>query len=69
QGVDAVKNGRVYVCDFSSRSGVRAITGYLYWATWLQPDLFADIDPVSVEQSLNQQFFKTNEIGTYCYGV
>ncbi|MCL1965838.1 MAG: ABC transporter substrate-binding protein [Candidatus Bathyarchaeota archaeon] len=69
QGVDAVKNGRVYVCDFSARSGVRAIIGYLYWATWLQPDLFADINPVAVEQYLNQQFFKTEAIGTYCYGI
>jgi iron complex transport system substrate-binding protein len=69
QSVDAVKNGHVYVCDFSSRTGVRAIVGYLYWATWLQPDLFSDINPTTVEQYLNQQFFKTNDIGTYCYGI
>jgi ABC-type Fe3+-hydroxamate transport system, periplasmic component len=67
QGVDAVKNGRVYVCDFNARGGVRSIIGYLYWAKWIQPSLFPDIDPATVNQQLNQQFFGTPMAGTYCY--
>ena len=47
QNVTAIKNGNVYVCDFDARSGVRAVIGYLYWAKWLQPSLFPDIDPAS----------------------
>jgi iron complex transport system substrate-binding protein len=66
QGVDAVKNGRVYVTDFSSRTGVRAIVGYLYWATWLQPDLFSDVNPEHVSQELYQQF-GLSTTGIYCY--
>jgi iron complex transport system substrate-binding protein len=66
KGVDAVKNGHVYVCDFSSRNGLRSIIGYLYWAKWIQPDLFSDIDPENVGQELYQQF-GVSMTGTYCY--
>jgi iron complex transport system substrate-binding protein len=41
--VDAITEGQVYVCDWASRGGVRCIVGYLYWAKWCQPSLFADI--------------------------
>ncbi len=67
QDVDAVKNGRVYICDFYARSGVRSVVGYLYWAKWLQPSLFADIDPAVVNQELNEQFFGTQIAGTFAY--
>jgi iron complex transport system substrate-binding protein len=67
QDVDAVKNGRVYISDFNARGGVRSVVGYLYWAKWLQPSLFPDIDPASVNQQLNQQFFGTPMAGTFCY--
>ncbi len=67
QDVDAVKNGRVYICDFYARSGVRSVVGYLYWAKWMQPSLFADIDPAAVNQELNEQFFGTPIAGTFAY--
>lgn len=67
QNVDAVKNGRVYICDFYARSGVRSVVGYLYWAKWLQPSLFSDIDPAVVNQELNQKFFGTPIAGTFAY--
>ena len=65
--VDAVKYDRVYVCDFYARSGVRSIVGYLYWAKWLQPSLFSDINPAIVNQELNQKFFGTAIAGTFAY--
>jgi len=65
--VDAVKNGRVYVCDFSALNGMRSIIGYLYWAKWIQPDLFSDIDPAAVTTTLNQQYLGTPVSDTYCY--
>jgi iron complex transport system substrate-binding protein len=64
--VDAVKNKCVYVCDFSSRNGLRSIIGYLYWAKWIQPELFSDIDLDVVSQELHQQF-GVSVAGTYCY--
>lgn len=67
QNVDAVKYERVYVCDFSARSGIRCVVGYLYWATWLQPSLFSDINPAAVNQELNQKFFGTAIAGTFAY--
>ena len=67
QNVDAIKYGRVYVCDFYARSGVRCVIGYLYWAKWLQPSLFSDIDPATVNQELNQKFFGTAIAGTFAY--
>ncbi|MCL2476669.1 ABC transporter substrate-binding protein [Candidatus Bathycorpusculum sp.] len=65
--VDAVKNGRVYVCDFLALNGMRSIVGYLYYAKWVQPELFSDIDPVAVNAHLNQQYLGTPVTDTYCY--
>jgi iron complex transport system substrate-binding protein len=67
QSVDAVKYARVYVCDFDARSGIHAVVGYLYWAKWLQPSLFPDIDPATVNQELNQKFFGNSIAGTFAY--
>ena len=67
QGVDAVKNGRVYVCDFAALNGMRSIIGYLYYAKWVQPDLFSDIDPAAVAIQLNQKYLSTSVADTYCY--
>ena len=67
QDVDAVKYDRVYICDFYARSGIRSVVGYLYWATWLQPSLFSDINPAAVNQELNQKFFGTAIAGTFAY--
>jgi len=65
--VNAVKNGRVYICDFVALNGMRSIVGYLYYAKWVQPELFSDIDPVAVNAHLNQQYLGTPVADTYCY--
>ena len=65
--VTAVKNGRVYVCDFVALNGMRSIVGYLYYAKWVQPELFSDIDPAAVNAHLNQQYLGTPVTDTYCY--
>ncbi len=67
EDVDAVKYERVYICDFYARNGIRSVVGYLYWAQWLQPSLFSDIDPATVNQELNQKFFGTSIAGTFAY--
>jgi iron complex transport system substrate-binding protein len=68
--VNAVKNGNVFIYDYVViREGVGAheVVGYLYWAKWCHPDLFADIDPAAVNSELNQLFFGKDETGTYVY--
>jgi iron complex transport system substrate-binding protein len=65
--VDAVTKGQVYVCDWASRGGIRCIVGYLYWAKWCQPSLFADIDPAQINQEVNQKFFGTSIQGVFAY--
>ncbi|MCW4046881.1 MAG: ABC transporter substrate-binding protein [Candidatus Bathyarchaeota archaeon] len=67
QNTTAVQTGRVYCIDWNARSGVRAVIGYLYWAKWIQPSLFPDIDPATINQELNQKFFGTSIAGTFGY--
>jgi iron complex transport system substrate-binding protein len=66
-GVDAIKNGRVYICDWDIRGGISSVVGYLYWAKWCQPTLFADIDPTAIHAELYQKFFGTTVQGTFAY--
>jgi iron complex transport system substrate-binding protein len=65
--VAAVKNGKVYICDYVVRGGIHCIAGYVYWAKWCQPDLFADIDPDAIFQELNEKFFGTTIEGVFTY--
>jgi iron complex transport system substrate-binding protein len=49
--VNAVKNGKVFIYDYVvMREGVggHEVVGFLYWAKWCHPELFADIDPAAV---------------------
>lgn len=65
--IDAIKNGKVYVCDWVARGGIRCVVGYLYWAKWCQPTLFADIDPAALNSEVNQKFFGADISGVYAY--
>lgn len=65
--VNAVKNKAVYICDWEVRGGIYSVVGYLYWATWCQPDLFADIDPNAIMTELNEMFFAESISGVYVY--
>ena len=65
--VTAIKEGRVYVCDYEIRSGIRCVVGWLQWAKWIQPSLFEDIDPAAVHADLLQQFFGVDLEGVYAY--
>jgi iron complex transport system substrate-binding protein len=67
QEVDAIKNGRVYICDWRIRNGICSVVGYLYFAKWIQPELFQDIDPAKVMAELYQRFFGITVEGTFVY--
>jgi iron complex transport system substrate-binding protein len=65
--VTAVKEGKVYVCDYEIRGGIRCVVGWLQWAKWIQPNLFEDIDPAAVHAQLIQKFFGVALEGVYAY--
>jgi iron complex transport system substrate-binding protein len=55
--VAAVKEGHVYVYNYKITQGIQFPIGQLYFAKWLHPDLFADIDPTAVHEEMMQKFF------------
>ncbi len=65
--VKAVKDDRVYVISGKVTTGVRAIIGELYLAKWFHPDLFSDIYPESVHESLIKEFYNIDLEGEYAY--
>ncbi|MEM2280836.1 MAG: ABC transporter substrate-binding protein [Candidatus Bathyarchaeia archaeon] len=65
--VKAVKKGNVYIYDPIIMQGVRYPVGLLYWAKWLHPEIFADIDPGAVHAQLVQKFFGLTLEGVYAY--
>lgn len=54
--IDAVKAGRVYIMDINMASGLSELIAMLYYAKWLHPDLFSDIDPRSVHAEMLKKY-------------
>ncbi len=65
--VDAVKNGKVYIYDPELMQGVRYPAGLLYWAKWIHPELFEDVDPKAVHRELSLRFFGLELEGVHAY--
>ena len=63
----AVTNNRVYVYDPVLFRAIRYPVGKLYWATWLHPDLFDDVNPTEVHEYLLEQFYGVSLEGIYSY--
>ncbi|MFZ3050597.1 MAG: ABC transporter substrate-binding protein [Methanothrix sp.] len=63
--VDAVKTGRVYISDIKMASGLSELAAMLYYAKWLHPDLFQDIDPRAVHGELLQKYLNMDIEGIY----
>lgn len=57
----AVKNKRVYIISWEIHNGIRSVIGSLYYAKWLHPDLFKDIQPETVHQQLLQKFYQQGD--------
>lgn len=53
----AVKDEKVYIMSWDLTAGLRSPVGSLYWAKWLHPDLFADIDPEDVHKEMLKKFY------------
>ena len=65
--LSAVKKGRVYVYDDDLIFSPRYIAGRCYFAKWLQPDLFEDLDPESVHAEYWNEFLGFDIEGVWAY--
>jgi iron complex transport system substrate-binding protein len=64
----AIKTGKVYVVNFRILQGIEYPIGQLYFAKWLHPDLFADIDVNAIHLEMFQKFFGVSTLGdSYAY--
>jgi iron complex transport system substrate-binding protein len=68
--VTAVKDGTVYIIDSNIMYGPDYPIGIVYWAKWIHPELFEDLDP----QAIHQQYidiqgldYDLDEHGVFVY--
>ncbi|MCK4258131.1 MAG: ABC transporter substrate-binding protein [Halanaerobiales bacterium] len=54
---DAVKNNNVHVISWEIHNGLRSVIGSLYYAKWLHPEKFEDIDPEQIHKKLLKDFY------------
>jgi iron complex transport system substrate-binding protein len=65
--VNAIKNDKIYLFNFKLATGIRYPIELLYFAKWLYPNHFEDIDPGAVHAQLIQSFFDETLEGVYAY--
>ena len=66
--VNAVKEGKVYVYG-AFTSTAQLIVGAAYFAKWIQPDLFEDLDPKEIHQEYLDKFFGDADFDLDEHGV
>lgn len=67
KGISAVKNGRVYVISSDIYTGPRAVVGIAYFAKWIHPRLFADLDPAAIHKETLARFHGLEPEGAWVY--
>ena len=69
--VNAVTDGRVYVIDVGLNYGLDYPIAMAYWAKWIHPALFEDLDPSAIHQEFLTEFqgldYDLNEHGVFVY--
>ncbi|MEM3161814.1 MAG: ABC transporter substrate-binding protein [Candidatus Bathyarchaeia archaeon] len=65
--VNAIVNNKIFLYDPNIMQGFRYPVGLLYWAKWLHPNLFNDINPEVIHSQLVQEFLGLPLEGTYAY--
>jgi len=69
--VSAVKGERVHVVASDIRCGVQQVVSIAYFAKWLHPDIFEDMDPQAIQQEYLERFqridFNVSERGVFVY--
>lgn len=67
RGIAAVREGRVYVISSDIYTGPRAVVGIAYFAKWLHPRLFPDLDPEAIHREFLQRFHGLTPGGAWVY--
>jgi len=67
EAIDAVKNGRVYVLSSDIYTSPRTPVGIIYFAKWLYPELFADLDPGAIHREFLKKFHGLELKGSWVY--
>jgi iron complex transport system substrate-binding protein len=65
--LEAIRDGRIYVLSGIVVGGIRSVIGELYFAKWLYPEQFKDIDPESVHKEMLEKFYGQEMTGSYAY--
>ncbi len=65
--LDAVKNKRVYLYHRTMAMSPRYIVARLYFAKWLHPELFKDLDPESIHREYWKKFLNIDLTGVWAY--
>jgi iron complex transport system substrate-binding protein len=65
--VTAVKTGHVYIYDPIITQGIRYPIGLLYFAKWLHPETFADINPAAIHDDFTRKFYGVSIQGVYVF--
>jgi iron complex transport system substrate-binding protein len=67
QQIQAVKDGRVYIISSEIYTGPRASVGIFYFAKWMYPDLFKDINPENINKEFLHRFYGLDAKGAWVY--
>jgi len=67
RNLTAVQNNHVYLIDRDMITGPRWIIGHVFFAKWLHPDLFEDVDPIEMNKGYLQEFHGIEVDGTWAY--
>lgn len=65
----SIEDGRIYIISGIVAGGMRSVIGELYFAKWLHPDLFRDIDPKAVHEEMAEKFFGQKLEKEYAYST
>ncbi|MFZ5651033.1 MAG: helical backbone metal receptor [Bacillota bacterium] len=67
QKMTAVQEERLYLLSSEIYTGPRMIVGIAYFAKWLYPELFPDIDPEAIHKEMLAKFHGIELKGAYAY--
>lgn len=65
--IAAVRQGKVYMLSSEIFTGPRAIVGLAYFARWVYPELFRDVDPEAIHKEMLKKFHGIELKGAYVY--
>lgn len=67
ENVNAVKEHKVYLIDRDLIGGPRWVVGHIYFAKWLHPERFEDLDPEEIHSEYLSEFHNLKLAGTWAY--